>query len=508
MNIIDKFFSRFGYFRPRPNNQGRPPRVRDYDLAKVDRLSQYFLVPITTADVELRNALPTMRARSRELERNNDYAKKYLNMCKVNIVGKTGFTLQNKARDPNGKLDKSANDIIEAEWLKWGRKGNCTVDGRISWIREQELFIKTVARDGEFLARIIRGFGNPWRFALQNLECDLLDEHLNRTDMQGQNLIRMGIEYDMWERPVAYHLRKKHPGDYFRSQFSSNTYERVPASDIIHCYVAERSTQGRGIPWMNTAGRRMNQTGEYEFYEMIAARIGASKMGFYEQKDEFPAATYIGDDEDEAGNPRTEAEAGAVEKLPKGYKFTPFLPDHPTTQFGPFIKATLRGVASGLGISYNSLANDLEGVNFSSMRTGAIEERDNWKQLQSWMIEDFIDIVFAAWLEMLLLTDRTFLPYAKYDKFNAPEWRGRIFDWVDPSKDIDGELKCARAKWKSDRQIVAERFNMELEDLYEQIAEDEKLKKQYGIAADLGQIISKAPPQLNGGDNAGGDDNE
>ena len=217
-------------------------------------------------------------------------------------------------------------------------------------------------------------------------------------------------------------------------------------------------------------------------------------MGFYEQKDDVMGIGPMGDAEDEKGNPIQEAEPGIFEKLPAGYKFSSFLPDHPTTQYGAFIKASLRGVSSGLNVSYNALANDLEGVNFSSMRSGAIEERDGWKSVQAWMIGDFVTQVFEAWLEMLLLTNRTFLPYAKYDKFNAPEFRGRIFDWVDPSKDIDGELKCARAKWKSNRQIVAERFNMELENLYEQISEDEKLKEKYGIKADLGQIISKKQP--------------
>jgi lambda family phage portal protein len=468
--------------------------VRDYDVARIDRLSNSFLAPLSTGDVELRNALPVMRARSRELERNNDYAKKFLTMCKNNVVGKTGFTLQNKARDANGKLDKLANDIIETEWYKWGKKGNCTVDGRFSWLGEQELFIKTVARDGEFLGRKIRGYKNPWRFALQNLEADLLDEQLNISDGSGRNLIKMGIEYDVWERPVAYHLRRKHPGDYFRSQFSAYSYERVPAAEIIHCFIPDRSTQGRGVPWMHTAARRLNQVGEYEFAEVVAARMGASKMGFYEEKDPIGGIPgYIGDGEDETGAPISEAEAGVFEKLPKGYTFKEFLPDHPTTQFGAFVKASLRGVSSGLGVSYNSLANDLEGVNFSSMRTGAIEERDNWKQIQAWMIDDFIAQVYESWLDMLLLTSRTFLPYSKFDKFNAPEWRGRIFDWVDPSKDIDGELKCVRAGWKSDRQVVAERFNMELQDLYEQISEDQKLKDQYGIVADLGQIITKTP---------------
>ena len=492
MNLFEKFLSRFGYSRSRAFDPGRPPRMRDYDLAKVDRLTQSFLAPITTGDVELRTALIIMRARSRELERNNDYARKFLNMCKVNVVGKTGFTLKNKARDPKGTLDKGANGIIESEWALWGKKDNCTVDGQLSWIGEQELFIKTVARDGEFLARKIRGFGNPWKFAIQNLEADLLNEYWNRPDSGGQNLIKMGIEYDEWNRPVAYHLRKKHPGDYFRSQFSANTYEIVPAKEIIHCFVPERSTQGRGIPWMHTAARRLNQLGEYEYAEVIAARVAASKMGFFTKQDQN-AMGYIGDDKDKDGNFITDAEPGTFEDLPPGYDFKAFLPDHPTSQFNAFIKASLRGVSSGLNVSYNSLANDLEGVNFSSMRSGAIEERDNWKQIQAWMIDSFITQVYEDWLDMLLLTNRTYLPYSKFDKFNSPAWRGRIFDWVDPEKDINAEIKMVRAGWKTNEKVVSERMNMDLEEVYEQLSEEKKLADKYDLHLDLSEMVSRKP---------------
>ena len=495
MSLLEIMLAHFGYGKMQDSRRGKSPRMRNYDAARIDRLSQSFLAPISTGDVEIRNSLQIIRARSRELERNNDYAKKFINMCKVNVVGKTGFILQNKARDPgpNGKPDKMANDIIESEWQKWGKKGNCTVDGQVSWLGEQELFIKTVARDGEFLGRIIRGYKNPWKFALQNLEADLLNEYLNISDSSGQNLVKMGIEYDEWNRPLYYHLRKKHPGDYFRSQFSAYTYERVPASEIIHCFIPDRSTQGRGIPWMHTAARRMNQVGEYEYAEVVAARVAASKMGFFTKTDTNPMSV-MGDDKDEKGNFITDAEAGTFEDLPPGYDFKPFLPDHPTTQFGNFIKASLRGVSSGLNVSYNSLANDLENVNFSSMRSGAIEERDNWKQIQQWMIEGFITQVFEAWLDMLLLTNRTILPYAKYEKFNSPVWHGRIFDWVDPEKDIDAEIKMVRAGWKTNGKVVSERMNMELEDVYEQLAEEKKLAEKYGLTLDLSEAITRRPP--------------
>ena len=489
MQLLDRVFSRIGYVKK------LNPR-RDYDAAKIDRLTKTFLAPITTGDVELSNALVVMRARSRELERNNDYAKKFLNMCKVNVVGKAGFTLQNKARDANGKMDKVANDIIENEWALWGKKGNCTVDGKLSWRGVQELFIKTVARDGEFLARKIRGFKNPWRFALQILEADLLDERYNVPAGRGQNMIKMGIEYDEWDRPVAYHLRKKHPGDYFRSQVSAQTYEPVAASEIIHCFIPDRATQGRGVPWMHTASRRMNQVGEYEYTEVIAAREGACKGGFFEKTDPTGMGAYVGDGKDSQGNQISNIEPGQIEELPAGLVFKEFNPTHPTVQFADFIKASLRGIASGLNVSYNSLANDLEGVNFSSMRSGAIEERENWKQLQAWMIDNFMFSVFEPWLEMLLLTNRTYLPYAKFDKFNVPEFRGRVFDWVDPGKDIDAELKQVRAGWKTNRQVVSERLNMDLEDVYEQLQEEKLLAEKYGINVDLSEPASgKIPGQ-------------
>lgn len=465
---------------------------RDYDIARIDRLTNSFKAPISTGDTELLVSLTVARARSRELERNNDYAKKFLKMCETNVIGRTGFTLQNKARDPGiyGKLDKTANDLLESEWKKWGKKGICTVDGRLSWLAVQKLFIRTVARDGEFLARKIRGFKNPWRFSLQILEADLLNEFYNVASVNGKNSIKMGIEYDPWDRPVAYHLRKKHPGDQFSTQ-STMEYERVPADEIIHSFVPERSTQGRGIPWMRTAARRMNQVGEYEFAEVVAARLGASKMGFYEKTDPTGMGQLVPDDTDASGNPISNAEAGIFEKLPPGYKFSAFLPEHPTAQYSSFIKGSLRGVASGLGVSYNSLANDLEGVNFSSMRVGSIEERDYWKEMQQWAIDEFVTEVWETWLDMTLLTNRTTLPYSKYEKFNAPTWRGRIFDWVDPEKDINAELSCVKAKWKSDRQVVLDRFGMDLEDLYEQIAEDQKLKDKYGIKQDLGETAAK-----------------
>ena len=59
-------------------------------------------------------------------------------------------------------------------------------------------------------------------------------------------------------------------------------------------------------------------------------------------------------------------EAGSFVSLPNGVDFKAFDPDHPTSQFESFVKSILRQIASGLNVPYNELANDLEGVSYSS----------------------------------------------------------------------------------------------------------------------------------------------
>lgn len=496
MNIVDSMMQRLGYVK----RSSHVPSHRSYTAAMMNRLNQSWRAPISSADTETVFALRTLRARSRELARNNDYAKKFLAMCVTNIVGPRGIILQNRAKNPDGSQDRRANEIIEAAWDEFGKKGVCTVDGRLSLTEAQNLFISTVARDGEILVRKVRGFDNKFRFALQFIEGDYLDETYNAAQA-GKNEVRMGVEFDSWGKPVAYYLRKAHPGDYAFSRVgSAYEYERIPAEDIIHAFIQERPRQSRGIPWMHSAMARLNMVGEYEDAELVAARVGASKMGFFTKSESNPI-NYIGDDKDEKGNIITEAEPGTFEQLPPGYDFKAFDPDHPVTNYGMFIKCVLRGVSSGLGVSYNSLASDLEGVNYSSLRDGKIEERDNWRILQSWMAGAFCTEIFGEWLRMALLTGNVKLPQEKYDKFNAPKWQPRGWQWVDPQKDQDASVTAINQGLKTRTAVLAEQGE-DFEDTLDQLAAEQKLITEKGV--DIGQkpapaAAASAPAKTNGG---------
>lgn len=465
---------------------------RAYAAAAANRLVAGWITSPLSADADLRTSLRALRARSRELEQNNDYARKFLRMVERNVVGPHGIRLQNKAKQPDGSYDKSANDKIEEGFDRWGRRGVCTVDGQLSFVDAQRLFIGSVARDGEAIVRIVRGFDNPFRIALQFIEADHLDEEYNREFPNG-SCVRMGVEFDRWRRPVAYHLFTTHPGDYTYAH-AGQQYDRVPAAEIIHGFLVHRPGQSRGVPWMHSAMTRLNQLGGYEEAELVAARVAACKMGAVFTED----GSYTGDDEDASGQMLEDAEPGVFRVFPKGTKLETFDPEHPTTAFPFFMKVMLRGIASGLDVAYNSLASDLEGVNYSSIRSGVLEERDAWRVLQNWMAEAFCSRIYEPWLDMALLTQQVALPASKREKFAQPVWQPRGWDWVDPAKDQEANVAAVGAGLKTRAQILAE-HGRDLEEVFAGLAEEQKLAKKYDL-----QLTTASAKPMNKAEDEGG----
>ena len=80
-------------------------RLRQYAGANQGRLFADFVGSSFSADSELRNSLPVLRNRSRDLARNNEYAKRFLNLIKTNVVGEKGFTVQVRARNDDRSHD-------------------------------------------------------------------------------------------------------------------------------------------------------------------------------------------------------------------------------------------------------------------------------------------------------------------------------------------------------------------------------------------------------------------
>lgn len=474
MGLVANILQRFGFV------PAKQIQKRSYSAANIGRLFATWGTTSYSADSELRTSLKAIRARSREMAINDDYAKKFIRMVETNVVGKNGIVLQSQVLSASGKTaDEGARANIEQGWKEWTKRGSCDVTGKYTFRDIQKLVISSVARDGEVLVRKVKGYDNPFGYALQLIEADHLDENYNDVLANG-NHVKMGVEYNVWNRPVAYHIYPVHPGDV---AFGHNFAERmrIPADEIMHIFVDERISQSRGVPWMHAALARLKMLNSYEEAELVAARIGAAKMGFFTSEG---GEQYQGDDTED-GNPVMEVEPGVFEVLPKGFNFQMFDPQHPTTAFQPFLKALLRGIASGLNVSYHQLANDLDAANYSSLRGGEIEVRDAWRDIQCFMIEHFLIEVFEDWLRMALLTGAVNLPLSKFDKFKAAKWQPRGWQWVDPQKDLASRTDAIDNMLET-RQDVAAEQGKDLEEIFRQLAYEQELAKRYGLTLSNG----------------------
>ncbi len=483
--ITQKFFD--WVFNKKDIATQKPYRIKGFDAAKIDRLTSNWNTSLNSLDKDIYSSSATLRSRARDLSLNNDYVKKYLNLMTNNIVGPNGFNLQIQAKDYNGNIDTSANSLIENYFFEWSKKTNCEVSGKYSFNDLCRLIIKTVSRDGECIIRKIRTRTvNKFGFALQILDIDRLDQNYNQ-ELKNGNVIKMGVELNPYGKPVAYHIKKyKNQSVNSNEAFDVNNYERIVADDLIHLFITERAEQTRGYTWLHTTMISLKHLESYQEAALVNARVGASKMGFFTSTNPSNDATQIADTEDDQGNLIMEADPGVFSVLPDGYDFKSFNPDYPSGEYQIFIKSVLRSIASGLNISYNSLASDLEGVNYSSIRAGLLEERDMYMNIQNWFITNFLEDIYIDWLNTSMLNNAitfyngTKLPIEKFDKFAQHAWKGRRWSWVDPLKDVNASVVAINNNLKSRTDIISEN-GLDIEDVFIQISKERELAKKYGI---------------------------
>ena len=151
------------------------PKVRTYGGAAQQRIVGRWFAELADANEELRLSLADLRARSRQLVRDNGEAAGLLLDFEADIVGAAGARLQFRARRPRGAPLDPLNDRIEAQWALWGHRDRCTLAGDFSFPAMQRFMVRSVIQDGEFLALRIRDPRLPFGYALQPLDPDQLD---------------------------------------------------------------------------------------------------------------------------------------------------------------------------------------------------------------------------------------------------------------------------------------------------------------------------------------------
>lgn len=456
--------------------KGRSQRIETaWEGAKIDNLVSGWITTPIPINQQIEQTLRIVRARSRQLAKNDPYVRRFLQLARSNIVGPTGFTFRSLVMTKAGKPDTNARNAIQDAWKEAMKPGAICYSEKHSGLDMMNLTSDSLSRDGEVI--ILQHTGSdagPFGISFRFIDPELLD--VNHKDVHQGNKVRMGIETDSRARIIAYHL---HSTDTTHSHYyaiGTRGFLRIPAEFIIHLFRTEYVDQLRGFPITAAAMIRLRMLNGYEEAELVGARGGAASMGFLIRGEsggvfegdsivdpaEDPASVIDGETPTKPTQETIEAEAGTFHYLEHGAEVKTYDPDHPSGNYAPFIKAVLRGIASGLGVNYNTLANDLEGVNFSAIRAGVLEDREAWKANQEFIIEHVAMPMFLRWLGPALLSGMITLsrglPLAssEIDRFKAHSFQGRRWPWVDPLKDMQANKLALDERLTSRSKIIRE----------------------------------------------------
>lgn len=467
-----------------------PPRhsiahSRSYSGAKRGRLHGDWQALGTSANSEVYPALATLRNRSRDLCRNDDYARGIIrNILKNVIYTGIGFQAQIKQVKDNKVNDNKANTAIEEGFEYWSKKNYCDVSGQSSFAELQQLAFKSYLETGEvFIRKIKQSFGGcKIPFALEIIEADQVAEDYNCNAPNGNQII-MGVELDKWKRPVAYWMRENHPGDqWFGKNTKGGNYSliRIPSDEIIHLFQKERPGQLRGVPLLYSTINRLRNLHKYEEAELVAARAAANFMGIVTT----PYNDLLGEPEEAEEKPLEESlTPGVIKYLSEGEDFKSFTPNRPNSAFEGFHRNQLRASAVGTGVAFEGASGDYSQSNYSSSRLSLLDVRDIWVMMQQSFISNFLVDVYETWLDQAVLSGYfTFEDYEiRPQRYQAVRWTARGWSWVDPAKEIKATIDAIKAGLTTVTEVVAKQGG-DFEENIKTIAREREITNKYKVS--------------------------
>lgn len=347
--------------------------ARHYDAAQVGRRTSGWHRSGADANVANGTALAALRELSRDLRRNNGWARAGVRVIVNNTVG---WGIMPKPDDRSRARGSAAIKI----WNAWATSTSADFDGRLNFYGLQRLAMETIVESGEVLivrqpAATSDGLAIPMR--LQVLEPDYLDTSRNGFVAAGGGPIIDGIEFDLQGRRTAYWLFTSHPGG---QQLTARGFEsvRIPADRVLHIYRVDRPGQVRGVPWLSSAISKLNDFDDFDDAELMQQKVAACFGAF---------VTDIDSNGGTLGVPGTDTEGHQLEQLEPGH--IAYLKPGQTVQFAQppraqdssFSVRALRKVAVSIGVPYEELSGDYSQVNYSSARMARLA---HWGNVHEW----------------------------------------------------------------------------------------------------------------------------
>lgn len=348
--------------------------TRAYDAAKMGRKTAGWQTSNASANVEIGVGWARTVARSRDLVRNNPFARKAISTMVRHLV-RTGI----KA--------KWSNDTVQGKWEQWQDQADAL--GQLDFYGIQGQLAQCWKESGEVLLRYVyepssRGLAVP--LTVKVLEPDFLDPTKTGPQENGEYAIT-GVQFNRAGRRTGYWLFDQHPGDSLMMMGAHRMQSQfVPAAEIIHLYKIERPGQVRGMPQLGASIMRLRDQDDWQEAVLVKKKIESCYVAFVFGRD----GETIGEQQGaNAAQPAGTSGSSQLEVMRPG--MVKYMNEATDIKFGSppigsddaYNSDVLHAISAGADVTYEQLTGDLSQVNYSSIRAGLVEfhayvEMDQW----------------------------------------------------------------------------------------------------------------------------------
>lgn len=461
---------------------------------------------VASADADLLCERQMMAARARDLVRNSGVAEGALQTISDNVIG-TGLRLSST---PDyrllGKTKEWAEEWstqVESLWRTWAESTDCDAGRSLDFTGLTIQIFRSGWLNGEGLALPLwlPRPGSRYSLRLQTIEPDRLSNPAGR--MNGPRL-RDGIEIDEYGAPLAYHIRKAHPGDRMLAEAADlNSWVRVPALTewgrprVLHVHDKERAGQSRGKPSLAAVMRQFKVLRDFTDAELKAAVVNAKVAMLTESALDPTAVVELLSSDPEArekyerdladrGLSTVSMEDGQIIPLALGEKLAGFTPARPSGSFDPFVTSIFRHIATGLNIPYELLMKDFSRTTYSSARAALIEAWRFFRGRRQWISTYWARPVFDLWLEEAVNLGLVEAPdfYENRAAYTRCRWIGPGRGWIDPTKEADA-AKIRMDSGLSTLEAECAEQGLDWEEVLEQRAVEKERMKSLGLLQEI-----------------------
>ncbi len=398
------------------------------------------------------------KARAAALSMNNPTAARIVETWLAALVGKGWQAL---SQHPDPATRRALNNEFEGQMLAL-----------------LPVAIRALVRDGEAFVRTFAVSGNPAEdgraaFVSLALPADQINANLTR-DLGNGGRIVAGIEFDASDRIVAYHILPDAPGTPFGLIGQA---VRVSAREVLHVYDQLFPGQVRGISWLAPILLKLADFDAASDAMLMTLKVQSLMTGFVRDAEGGTAGF-----ESEAGSLNVSLEPGAMRVLPFGAEVEFSQPGQGLSQAVEFLKGQQREIAVGVGLTFEQVTGDLSGTNYSSARVGLLEFRRRAEMLQRTLIEaQLLRPLWRRWIDAKALAGEIGANEAELADYRAVKFVAPGWQWVDPLKEANSDIRAIEAGLKSRAEVVAGR-GRDIEELDAEIASDRRFM-QAGVTA-------------------------